>query len=155
MCSTRRSSIVSTMRWYGPQRPHRRGYLADAQLALADTHDIALDQLPTSTGFNVAVDLHATIGEQQLRVGSGNHDIGEFEELPEPDDLVAGRDRSHVSIFSRLASSLQCADPPLTGAGLNKGVPFAAPSGGDHRSTPIGGSNVHTSCAPRSGGSRC
>ena len=61
-------------------------YLADAQLVLADAHDIALDQLPTASGFNVPVHLHATVGEQRLRVGSGDHDVSEFEELTEPDE---------------------------------------------------------------------
>src|SRR5450755_17621 len=79
--------------------------LPDAQLVRTDRDDVALHQLPAAAGLGLSVDADRTLGEQHLGVGSCGYDIGELEELPEPDDVVPGRNVAHGPIIAHPSAS--------------------------------------------------
>src|SRR5665213_1218741 len=74
--------------------------LADAQLLLPNGDDVALHQLPTAARLGLPVDAHGAFGEQHLGVRSSRHDVGQLQELPEPDDVVPGDDFPHAAIIA-------------------------------------------------------
>ena len=65
-----------------------------AGLRVGDCHLVAVAQGLAATGFGRAVDRHHPFGEDVLGHPSGLHEVGEFQELPQPDlGVTDGYDR--------------------------------------------------------------
>src|SRR5699024_7699837 len=61
---------------------------------VGDCHLVAVAQGLAATGFGLAVDRHRPFGEDVLGRPSGLHEVGEFQELPQPDlGVTDGYDR--------------------------------------------------------------
>src|SRR5699024_12356730 len=68
-----------------------------AGLGGGDCHLVAVAQGLAATGFGRAVDRHRPFGEEVLGHPSALHEVGEFQELPQPDlGVTDGHDRYTV-----------------------------------------------------------
>ena len=60
----------------------------------ADLHRVTVTKLPSTTCLLLAVDAHRPLHEQGLGLRAVVDEVGELEELTEPDGLVADLDRT-------------------------------------------------------------
>ena len=76
-------------------RAHRLSSSGHAGLGSGHADDVTTVQLAAPPGLDLAVDLHLTRLDERLGVGTGVHQVGQLEELTEPDHLVADGDVLH------------------------------------------------------------
>ena len=76
----------------GLSPPASRRSRADANPASIEADDVAELQLPPATVINIAIHGHIAVDDGRFHVSSGVEKPGEFQELPEADDLTADRD---------------------------------------------------------------
>ena len=64
---------------------------ADAHAHVADHHHVVTAQLTTPAAFRLAVHRDGAVGKQGLRVATGVDEVGELEELSQPDRGITDR----------------------------------------------------------------
>ena len=74
--------------------------------------DVAGDELTTTPFVGLTVDAHGAVSHELARLGTGLGEVGELEELTEPDGLVTDR---HVVHEPSLAGRRQSQAKPATG----------------------------------------
>lgn len=77
--------------------------LGDAGPAAHHLDHVAPVQLPAAAQIDLSVDAHVTGGDQHLALAAGVHQVGDLEELSEPD---------HVSVDHYVAHADHCRPRP-------------------------------------------
>jgi len=76
--------------------------LDDPQLLPSQRHHVAPSQLAPAPGLHLAVDVNSIRFEDRLGVGAGLDDVGQLEQLAQPDHVVGDRDITHPTIIPYL-----------------------------------------------------
>ncbi|CAI7975943.1 hypothetical protein FRAHR75_200049 [Frankia sp. Hr75.2] len=77
------------------RRGHAGDGSADAQLLAGQRHLVAWPQLAAPAGLDLAVDADAPAGQHRLDLRTRLDDVGELEELAEPDDVAVDAHFTH------------------------------------------------------------